>query len=130
MAENRALAVAMTRFAERTQPEDVSALHRFLESQPDSPWRMAVLVNLGILHYQACRFSETFPAWEEAWRLGKNAVDPRAKALVDRAIGELIKMNARVGRMDRLETLFAELGDRPLTGSASEGSSLLSVAGI
>jgi RHS repeat-associated protein len=118
--DNRALAAALTRYAKRTQPEDVSALQNYLEEQPDSPWRMAVLVNLGILHCHACRFSQTFPAWEEAWRLGGDATDLRVKALADRALGELIRMNARVGRMDRLEVLFLELGDRTLTGAATE----------
>jgi RHS repeat-associated protein len=118
--ENRALARALEQYLKRTNPEDVSDLDRFLQNHPESPWRVSVLVNLGILHYRACRFSQTFPAWQEAWQLGKDAAEPRAKALVDRAMAELIKMNARVGRIAALDALFADLGERPLSGSANE----------
>jgi RHS repeat-associated protein len=118
--ENSALARALEQYLKRTNPEDVSDLDRFLQNHPDSPWRVAVLANLGLVHYQACRFTQTFPAWEEAWRLGKDATEPRAKALVDRAVGELAAMNAKLGRMDRLDTLFAEMGDRQFTGRGTE----------
>ncbi len=118
--ENRALASALNSYVNRSDREDVSALSQFLVKQPTSSWRVAVLVNLGILHYHACRFSQTFPAWEEAWCLGKDATEVRTKALVDRAVGELAKMNARVGRMDRLELLFEEIGNREVVGPGKE----------
>lgn len=120
VADNRALVLALQNYAERTNPEDVSALDRFLKQQPDSPWRVAVLANLGLIHYHTCRFTQTFPAWEAAWKLGKDATEPRAKALVDRTVGELAAMNAKVGRMDRLETLFAEIGSRQFIGRGTE----------
>jgi hypothetical protein len=119
-SDNRALAQALHQFSARQEPEDVSALMRFVERHPNSPWRVAVLVNLGLLHYQAGRFSLTFPAWEEAWTLGRPATEPKARALVDRGLAELVRMNARVGRIGSLDRLFAELGDRPLLGSAGE----------
>lgn len=119
-AKNRALARALRSYRDRHDPEDVSALNHFLANEPDSPWRVAVLVNLGLLHLHAGRLSQTFPAWEEAWRLGRGATELRAKALVDRAAGELAQMYARVGRQERLQSLLAEIGDRPVTGSATE----------
>ncbi len=59
-------------------------------------------------------------AWENAWQAGRTATDPRAKALTDRAVGELARMHARLGHADELEKLFADMGERPISGSASE----------
>ncbi|WGS86967.1 RHS repeat-associated core domain-containing protein [Methylomonas sp. UP202] len=81
---------------------------------------MALLTNLGLSYYQAGRFSLAIDAWEKAWRLGKDVTEPQAKVLVDRALGELMRMHARVGHADRLEALFAEMGDRQVSGPATE----------
>jgi RHS repeat-associated protein len=118
--ENKSLAAALTDYANRSSFDDTSALSDFLHRDADSPWRVALLVTLGIIHYRACRFSQTFPVWEEAWRLGKGSTEPKAKALVDRALGELARMHARVGHMGQLEALFKEIGNRQLVGSAAE----------
>lgn len=120
VTDNRNLADALRLYERRQSPDDVSALTDFLAENKHSSWRVAVLVNLGIIQYHAGRFSETFPLWEEAWRIGKGATAGSAKALVDRALAELARMNARVGRIDRLEALFSEMGTRPIMGSASE----------
>lgn len=45
--ENQAFAAALQQFSERVEPEDVRALTDYLASRPHSPWRVAVLTNLG-----------------------------------------------------------------------------------
>ncbi|MGH8550872.1 MAG: cysteine peptidase family C39 domain-containing protein, partial [Methylococcales bacterium] len=40
--------------------------------------------------------------------------------MVDRALGELMRMHARVGHADRLAALFAEMGERAVSGPATE----------
>jgi hypothetical protein len=40
--------------------------------------------------------------------------------LVDRAVGELLRMHARLGHADEVAALFEEIGERPLTGPATE----------
>jgi hypothetical protein len=92
----------------------------FLAKHPASPWRMAVQTNLGIGYYHAGYFSRAFAAWEQAWRAGRNATALPAKALADRAVGELARMHARVGHADALEKLFAEMGTRQVSGPATE----------
>jgi Peptidase C39 family len=92
----------------------------FLAKHPASPWRMAVQTNLGIGYYHAGYFSRAFAAWEQAWRAGRNATALPAKALADRAVGELARMHARVGHADALEKLFAEIGTRQVSGPATE----------
>ena len=46
--------------------------------------------------------------------------EPHAKALVDRAIGELLRMHARLGHAEQLKALFQDLGERHVTGPATE----------
>lgn len=118
--ENRELAAALRKYAAGNALENVDPLSAYLEANSNSPWRMSLLVNLGILHSHAARFSRTFACWEEAWNLGREATDSDVKALADRAVAELIRMNARVGRIDQLESLFQAIAGRQVTGAASE----------
>jgi Peptidase C39 family len=46
--------------------------------------------------------------------------ESRAKALVDRAIGELIRMHARIGHADLVEVLLKQVENRHVSGPATE----------
>jgi tetratricopeptide (TPR) repeat protein len=119
--ENQSFAAALQQFAERVDQEDVRALTDYLAAHPQSPWRIALLTNLGLIHYNASRFSQALAAFEAAWREGKQVTGSGPdKALVDRALGELIRMHARIGHKEELRRLLAEIKDRPLTGAATE----------
>src|SRR5439155_20229225 len=50
----------------------------------------------------------------------KDQTVPPARALCDRAVGELAELNSRLGRYERLEPLFTELGNREVQGSSTE----------
>ncbi len=119
-ADNAALAAALTAFSKRTVRDDYSALENYLAANPQSPWRLSLMTNLGWLYRQTGWYSKSLDAWEQVWAAGKNESDPKAKAVIDRALAELIVLNARVGRKDRLEALFKETKGRPLAGSAEE----------
>lgn len=119
-AEDAALLTAIEHYRHRSNDDDYQALIDFLTSHPASGWQMSLWTNLGLSYYQAGRFSLAIEAWENAWRLGKDFTEPHAKALVDRALGELMRMHARIGHADRLRALFIEMGDRAVTGSATE----------
>ncbi|HVR87784.1 MAG TPA: cysteine peptidase family C39 domain-containing protein, partial [Planctomycetota bacterium] len=95
-------------------------MEAFLKAFPKSPWRMAVHATLGIAYYQHGYFSRAIDSWEQSWREGKEGTGRQARALVDRAVGELARMHARLGHAERLEALLEELGDRPVTGPATE----------
>jgi hypothetical protein len=90
--DNQALLDALKRYDQRKTVEDVSALTAYLERYPNSPWRVALLANLGIHYYRAGYFSEALNAWEAAWKEGRDEKSPAGKALVDRAVGELARM--------------------------------------
>lgn len=118
--ENAALAVALSQFAQRKDREDYSALERFLTKQSKSAWKPALLLNLGIEWRKAGYFSRAMGAWKTTWNLTKNEAGASAKALADRAFGELIQINAWVGRYESIEPLLEEAGDRVFVGGATE----------
>ena len=98
----------------------VKPLVAFLDSHPHSNWNAALLTDIGFGYYHAGYFSKAFVAWEGAWKLGRNATHPQARLMIDRAVGELARMHARVGHTKELEALFADIGNRPIGGPATE----------
>jgi hypothetical protein len=118
-AEDAALFAAASRYESRTRVDDFSALTGFLQAYPKSAWRVAVLADLGLDYRHYGYFSRALAAFEQAWREGRNAADRRARALVDRAIGELVRLDAAFGYRDRLAALLREIGDRPVSGPAT-----------
>jgi RHS repeat-associated protein len=120
LAENAALTQALVGYAQRTGPDDYSSLTTFLESHPQSAWRAALLVNLGIEYYNTARYSRALEAWRQAWELGQRAADGQGKALADRAAGELAYLYARLGRMNDLGALLGAAQGRVFVGRATE----------
>lgn len=118
--EDTALLGALGRQINNATDEENQSLNQFLASHPKSGWAMALYANLGLQYYRNGRFSKAIESFETAWKVGKSAQDPRAKALVDRAFGELMRMHARIGHADKLEGLLKELGGRAVTGPATE----------
>src|ERR1041385_836555 len=62
--ENAALAAALIGYAKRSGPDDFSGLTEFLESQPRSPWRAALLTDLGFEYYNTAHYSLALEAWK------------------------------------------------------------------
>jgi RHS repeat-associated protein len=119
-AENAALAAALLRYSERSVSDDFSSLTAFLESYSNSPWKPALLTNLGLEYYHAGHYSKTLQAWAQAWELGKAATDPRGKAIRDRAGGELAYMHARLGQKRELKVFLRSVEDHAFSGPATE----------
>ena len=118
--ENAALATALLRYSQRAGPDDFSSLTGFLRDHPRSPWRAALLTNLGLEFYNTAHYSLALEAWKSAWPLAKDAADPKGKAIADRAVGELAYMYARLGRMTEMEALLKSIEGRELLGPATE----------
>ncbi len=92
--ENAALAQALVTFSKRSVRDDYSSLENFLLAYPQSAWRVSLLTDLGWVYRQTGWYSKSLEAWEQAWALGKNETDPCSKAVVDRALSELVVLNA------------------------------------
>jgi hypothetical protein len=113
-------AAALLNYSKRTSPDDFSSLTGFLDQHPNSPWRAALLTDLGLDYYNSAHYSLALEAWTQAWSPAKDATEPKAKALADRAGGELAYMYGRLGRMTELEPLLTSVQNRVFVGSATE----------
>jgi RHS repeat-associated protein len=120
IAENSDLAAALLGYAKRTSPDDFTSLTGFLEKHSQSAWAGALLTDLGLEYYNTAHYSLALEAWNKAWELGQNATEPKAKAIVDRAVGELAGLEARLGRVAELEVLFKSVEGRVFTGPAAD----------
>jgi RHS repeat-associated protein len=118
--EDQALLRAIAGYKTQTDRDDFTVFDHFLAEFPHSNWRVALRTNLGLAYYHYGYFSKAIDAWEDAWSAGRGAASREAKALLDRAVGELARMHARLGHADRLAALFDEIGDRPISGPATE----------
>jgi RHS repeat-associated protein len=118
--ENRALAAALQQYSERTSPDDFSALTKFLDQHPQSPWRAALLTDIGLEYFNTAHYSKALEVWTDAFKLSPQATDAKARAIVDRATGELACMYARLGRMPDLQALLASVSARNFVGAATE----------
>ena len=118
--DDDALVGALSQYEQRKLPEDMVALGTFLSDNPHSAWASALYTNKGLsdLHYGY--YSRAIEDWKKAWAAGKSAQQPQARALVDRAVGELAHLYASLGQNKELAALFVEIGRRPVSGSATE----------
>ena len=113
------LAKAIEAYQIRPKPDDVHALTDFLRAHPHSAWSLALLTNVGLSDYHYGYFSRAIDDFQGAWREGRTATDPHAKALADRALSELLRMHGRLGHLPELTDLLAETQGRSLVGSAN-----------
>ncbi|MHA6844620.1 RHS repeat-associated core domain-containing protein [Ralstonia syzygii] len=119
-AEQQALWQALQQYRAGGNADDVAPLQAFLDAYPNSAWALALRTNLGLTYYRLGYFSRAIDAWEAAWRDSRAQSQPQAKRLADRALGELLRMHARLGHADRVEALLKESQARPLQGPATE----------
>jgi RHS repeat-associated protein len=119
-AENEALGQALRAYLSDPGERSAGEIVKFLQSYPQSVWRASLLANLGLLYRRTGYFTRALSAWDEAWMLAKDAIGENAHAVGDLVLGELADLNARLGRFDRLEQLFADTEGRDVRGPASE----------
>ncbi|MEE8386169.1 MAG: hypothetical protein V3S01_09645, partial [Dehalococcoidia bacterium] len=117
---NQALAAALLSYVHGGNTEDLGPLERFLEGNPQSPWRAALLTNMGVAYRRRGYLSRAVAAWDEAWTLAKEQTEPRARAIAERAVSELADLYGRLGRHVELEMLLDEVEGRDVRGSARQ----------
>lgn len=118
--ENDALANAIRSFKTANDPENISAFNAFIQQFPQSRWVASVRLNLGLLRLESGYLSEALQLWTAAWNASKNEESPLQKATADRAVAEILLLNAKVGRMDEIASLVSELKGRGFQGSTEQ----------
>lgn len=119
-AEERELREAVSTYRASGDPVKVSSLERFIHKHPNTPWKVALLTNIGLAYEHGGYFSKALEAFRRAWHAAPDSGTPEQRALHERALGELLWLDTRVGRAEELRSLFAQLGSRELLGPASE----------
>lgn len=117
--DNAAFVSALATFYQRTSQDDFAVLETFLNEYPESRWQGSLLTNLGIVYRKTGYYTKAMDAWQQAWDAMKNDSARRVKDLADRALVELLSIQAWVGRYPEMESLLEEVQDRVLTGPAS-----------
>jgi RHS repeat-associated protein len=118
VTQSRKLASLLSAYA--ANPDGgVEGLERFLSEHPSSPWSASLRANLGSVYYANGWFSKALSRWEAAWNATKESTDPSARLVADYAVGEYLRMNARLGRHEVLEPLLAEIEGRDISGPAT-----------
>ena len=116
--ENRALADALLAYSARKEREDTAALSDFINGYPTSRWRSALELNVGLLRFQSGYLSDALADFRSSWEHGKSETGIRQKAIANRAISELMVLDARLGRMEELQKLVNESSGRRFEGSS------------
>jgi RHS repeat-associated protein len=120
MDENVLLGAALLAYANGRNAERVEPITQFLARFPHSRWRASLLTGLSIAYRRHGYFSRALDAAEEAWQLARSQELGARKAVGDRALSQLAELSARLGRHERLDSLFAEIEGRDVSGSAGE----------
>lgn len=118
--ENVDLVTALAAFSQRKSTDDFSAITNFLDKYPQSRWRGALLVNLGMVYRRTGYFTRALDAFEKAWYLLKDQEERKAKVLADRTLCELLYIYTWVGEYNKVEDFMGEIDGRVMEGRASE----------
>ncbi|HEU4691006.1 MAG TPA: RHS repeat-associated core domain-containing protein, partial [Vicinamibacterales bacterium] len=113
--ENRALARTLEQFA---QAPSAVVLEQFLAKYPVSPWRAAILVNVGQLFWRDGYFSRAARSWDEAWMLAKDSTERSVRDLADDALAEWLTQAMTFGQVDALQRRLDEVATRAIGGPA------------
>lgn len=119
-SETRDLEWAISRYRKSRDFARATAIDEFLKQYPQSVWRGSLLTNRGLANLHEGYFSRAIASFEKAWHAGAKAKTPAQRAIRDRALGELLTLETRLGHVQKVKALLAAIGTRALAGSASE----------
>ena len=123
-AENRALASALKQYQAAREragwPDAVESLQQYLNAHPDSPWKPALELNLGIIYRQTGHFSKALDVWQGGWHATQGLTDERGVMLANNMVARLSQLEAYLGRQELLVPLLDSLKGRAIGGGATE----------
>lgn len=118
--ENAALVKAVEAFKGKGDNEDLSDLRAFLAAYSKSRWTAALHLNLGLLELHNGYVSDALSDLKVAWNQSKSETGQIQRLMAQRAVSELLILEARLGMRDELQAGLNELGARPMLGSSRE----------
>ena len=96
--------------------EVAEALEAFVAENPSSVWTPSLRANLGRYYCTEGHWSKALVHWERAWDDTKRYQTGAGKRVGDHTLASWTRMLVELGRLDELQVIFAEAGDRRLDG--------------
>ena len=127
-AEASELQAAITAWERSGRPDSFAALETFVGQHPDSAWAIAVQANLGILAVEQACFSVALRWLEQAFLAGQDVQETQMRSLVDRTLGELLRLSARLGDVTALDRWLRIADTRSMRGAATEARTAARIA--
>ena len=122
--ENRDLAHALLDYRDAVRKsggnDAVQPILAFLATHPDSPWKPALQLDLGIVYRQTGHFSRALEVWQTGWNETRQLRDPEGRALANAIVARLSQLDAYLGRKEVLQPLLDSIHDRPVGGAVAQ----------
>jgi RHS repeat-associated protein len=122
--ENRELAKALLAYRDAVQrtgdADSVAPLLAFLGAHPDSPWKPALQLDIGIVYRQTGHFFKALQIWQTGWSEAQHLKDPEGRALANAIVARLSQLEAYLGRKELLQPLLDTLDHRMIGGTAAQ----------
>ena len=122
--ENRDLARALMAYraasARAGASDAVRPLLSFLSSHPNSAWKPALQLNLGLVYRQTGHFSEALAIWQRGWKDSKGLTSRSGRDMANDMVAQLSQLEAYLGRKELLRPLLASIKDRPVGGTPAQ----------
>ena len=123
-AENRDLVEALRAYQGATRQsganDAVEPLLAFLAAHPQSPWKPALQLNVGLIYRKTGHFSRAMDIWQAGWNDAQALSDPHGRAVANAIVAHLSQLEAYLGRKELLQPLLDSIHDRPVGGTAAQ----------
>src|SRR6185369_8573551 len=118
--ETRELAAALAEFRRGGDPENPAALVDFVNSHPSGAWTPSLRAGLGRLYRDTGHIGRALSELESAWSSLAGETSPELRLIADAALGNLLELDATLGRVDDVRRLLAQAAGRAIAGNAAE----------
>jgi RHS repeat-associated protein len=122
--ENRDLARAVLAYREATRksgaPDAVEPLLAFLVAHPESVWKPALQLNLGIIYRETGHFSKALSTWQAGWDDSQALKSRNGRDVANDTVAQLSQLQAYLGRQELLAPLLVSIKSRKIGGTAAQ----------
>ena len=94
----------------------ISLIEDFVSAHPSSGWTPSLHAGLGQYYRDQGYYSRALEHWERAWEKTKDETERSAKGVADFALAHWTKLLASLGRVQKLDEVYAATQDRSLDG--------------
>lgn len=122
--DNRDLSKALLAYRDavrRTGDNDsVAPLLGYLATHPDSPWKPALQLDLGIIYRQTGHFSKALDVWQVGWDESQYLSSQEGRVLANAMVAHLSQLEAYLGRKELLQPLLDSISQRSIGGTSAQ----------